>query len=347
MGKVIYMSDVCRIEGCANRIHYRGVCRRHYDQMRSSGELKAREEVVAERGYREDHPLYARWGKMKSQGVLAPEWDDFWVFVDAVGEPAMACKLMRLDSTAPFGPGNFRWSIPAKSDDPSLPTCAIEGCGNTKLHARGYCRAHYLRLRKSGALKMNSEVLEARGRKQDHPLYLRWSKMNTAGNLVPEWADFWRFVDDVGETRGRTKMLRHDQTKPMGPDNFYWAEKLTGERKNAYYRNWYKNAPDQRDQRYRRAYGIGIAEYDALLATQGGVCAICKNPETRPVRPGTNEDMRRLSIDHVHLPDGSDGPVRGLLCSACNTSLGGFKDDRAVLIRAIQYLDRHYTEEAA
>jgi hypothetical protein len=346
MGKVIYMSNVCRIDGCENRIHYRGVCRRHYDQMRASGELVAREEVVAQRGYREEHPLYARWIKWKSAGILAPEWADFWAFVDSVGEPAVACKLLRLDNERPFGPDNFRWSIPVKEEGPATgPTCLVEGCGNTKLHARGYCRAHYLRLRRAGELQMNTEVLAVRGRKEDHLHFHRWSGMRRAKLLCPEWHDdFWSFVDAIGEKGKAGKLLRLDQSKPLGPGNFRWAHKLEGEAKNAYYRDWYKNNTTGRNSVYKKAYGITVADYDRMLAAQGGVCAICKTHPDHKVRAGVNEDTRRLAVDHVHLPDGSSGPVRALLCGSCNTMIGLAKDDPERLREAARYLD-HYASQ--
>ena len=46
------------------------------------------------------------------------------------------------------------------------------------------------------------------------------------------------------------------------------------------------------------------AEYDRLLARQGGVCLICGRP------PQT----RRLHVDHDH----KTGRIRGLLCMPCN-----------------------------
>lgn len=56
-----------------------------------------------------------------------------------------------------------------------------------------------------------------------------------------------------------------------------------------------------------KALGIDDAAYDALLAAQGGHCAICPN------RPKT----RRLHVDHDH----ATGAVRGLLCMRCNRAL--------------------------
>ena len=82
--------------------------------------------------------------------------------------------------------------------------------------------------------------------------------------------------------------------------------------------------PEQRrEQLLRGKYGIEPADYDAILARQGGRCAICGS-----------EPARLLHVDHCHRT----GKVRGLLCSPCNTGLGHFKDDPERLNRAVVYL---------
>lgn len=76
-----------------------------------------------------------------------------------------------------------------------------------------------------------------------------------------------------------------------------------------------------------RQFGIVHTEFLALLAAQGGVCAICGNG---------NDGPRQLSIDHDH----QTGAVRGLLCDRCNPMLGYARDDITVLQAAIAYLTR-------
>jgi hypothetical protein len=86
--------------------------------------------------------------------------------------------------------------------------------------------------------------------------------------------------------------------------------------------------------RYRaRAYGILSQAYEQLLITQGGLCAICAQPETR-IWKGTKV---KLSVDHDH----KTGQVRGLLCNQCNGMLGRFRDDVQILSRAINYLEKY------
>ena len=76
-----------------------------------------------------------------------------------------------------------------------------------------------------------------------------------------------------------------------------------------------------REYYLRRRYGIGQAEFDAMLWQQGGVCAICRTPGPQ-------------HVDHDHRT----GEVRGILCFNCNGGLGQFRDDPGYLAGAITYL---------
>jgi hypothetical protein len=76
-----------------------------------------------------------------------------------------------------------------------------------------------------------------------------------------------------------------------------------------------------RHYRLRQKYGIGVEEVAALVAVQGGVCAICR------ARPA-------VQVDHHH----GTNAVRGVLCDGCNGALGAFNEDEALILRAIAYL---------
>jgi len=79
-------------------------------------------------------------------------------------------------------------------------------------------------------------------------------------------------------------------------------------------------------------YGVTKESFVALLASQGGKCALCHTREPT-VRGGSNVSW---NIDHCH----ETGRVRGILCSPCNLRLGHFKDNVDMLQRAIDYLRR-------
>jgi hypothetical protein len=110
----------------------------------------------------------------------------------------------------------------------------------------------------------------------------------------------------------------------------YWA--ANKDEINARRRERLRTDPEYREkgqQRYRaRQYGLSRDDYDALLARQGGVCAICRKKPERP--------KRRLCIDHCHFTN----EVRSLLCNKCNVGLGMFDDDPDRLRAAADYLER-------
>lgn len=83
-----------------------------------------------------------------------------------------------------------------------------------------------------------------------------------------------------------------------------------------------------RSVRLVEQYGITEADYAALLAAQGGACAICG---------GTRR--KNLDVDHDHKLEGR-ASVRGLLCARCNRQiLRHARDDAALLRAAASYID--------
>lgn len=85
--------------------------------------------------------------------------------------------------------------------------------------------------------------------------------------------------------------------------------------------------PDKRKSASLKAlYGITLEERDALLASQGMVCAICETDT-----PGKKD----WATDHCH----TTGRVRGILCSHCNVMLGYARDNHRTLANAIKYLN--------
>src|SRR5262249_13427810 len=98
----------------------------------------------------------------------------------------------------------------------------------------------------------------------------------------------------------------------------------------------------------KRNYGLSQEAYDALLASQGGVCAICGGKQGAPARlrvvrkraPRATLDLLRIDHDHA------TGEVRGLLCHPCNSLLGYARENPDILQAAIQYLAQHRASQA-
>ena len=86
----------------------------------------------------------------------------------------------------------------------------------------------------------------------------------------------------------------------------------------------------------KRLYGITIEDYEAMLETQGEVCAVCKKKETS-LSNGSPPRVKPLAVDHDH----ETGKVRGLLCQGCNTSVGLLEDDIERVSAMVQYLLDH------
>lgn len=75
----------------------------------------------------------------------------------------------------------------------------------------------------------------------------------------------------------------------------------------------------------RRLYGLEASAYRALLDGQGHACAVCRRGFAQVVP----------HVDHDH----ATGRVRGVLCSACNTSIGLLQEDRDRILALVAYLD--------
>jgi hypothetical protein len=100
-----------------------------------------------------------------------------------------------------------------------------------------------------------------------------------------------------------------------------------------------------RKSRYLRVYGITVEEFEELERQQGGVCALCEEPEDR--RHQQSGELFYLSIDHDHTCDRGHLPeracrycIRGLTCYSCNAMLGWAERRAVIAVRFSDYLVR-------
>lgn len=110
-----------------------------------------------------------------------------------------------------------------------------------------------------------------------------------------------------------------------------WRRK-NAERINAARRARY--TPEQGRRGNLKRYGITLEQYNDLLVGQGGGCAVCG--EVREWRGRV-----ALHVDHSHVT----GEVRGLLCHACNVSLGALDEDVERIRRLALYAEGRLYEE--
>jgi recombination endonuclease VII len=116
----------------------------------------------------------------------------------------------------------------------------------------------------------------------------------------------------------------------IDPTQFYVAQaseckKCLIERTASHQRG---NTELHRRRHLKRAYGWTPEKYDAELAKQHGLCALCGKP------PIVGEVLR---VDHNH----ETGETRELIHQHCNSLLGFAREDTAILMAAINYVVRH------
>lgn len=197
--------------------------------------------------------------------------------------------------------------------------CTIEGCGRPH-KARGYCQTHYMQF-KRGIMPVG-------------PIKTR--ERNKPNECVEE--DCHNPVKSKGLCKMHyQRLLRHGyvranrRAKEIGsctiPDcgNRAFAKDMC----HAHY---------MKHIRWRKK-GVDAHRYQEMLREQGGVCAICGQPERAPDKAsGKTKD---LAIDHCH----KTGVIRALLCSSCNRALGLFNDDPELLAKARSYVLHHEQTE--
>lgn len=201
--------------------------------------------------------------------------------------------------------------------------------------AKGYCDKHYRRWKQYGDVGATLRP-DDWGKRTKHPLAGNWYwTFRTAAGRVERWDDLYKFLEDVGEKPSPSHRLRRlDNSKPWGPDNFFWSQTLQGrhysletsEGKSEYQRVWRAaNRARSKHHDLKKSFGITLERYEELLDAQGGTCAICWQQDAH---------FEHLAVDHCHTTK----KIRGLLCSTCNRALGGFADDPERLRRALIYL---------
>ena len=156
--------------------------------------------------------------------------------------------------------------------------CQVKDCGG-KVVSKGLCDKHRIRLRVHGHL--DSTRPSDWGKRTNHPLNgtYHWINKRTKCGIVSEWEDFLVFVKDVGERPSDKHTIRRiDESKPYGPDNFFWKARLRScDDRNAYAKKWRKTNPIAvKNSELKSAFGITIDDYFNMLNEQGGLCSICR-----------------------------------------------------------------------
>lgn len=194
-------------------------------------------------------------------------------------------------------------------------TCTVGNC-RRKHHARGYCLTHYMQFKRG-----ITPVGPIRARVATKP-----DECTEDGCAEPVKAKglckmHYQRLLRHGHTKYRDRKKPAKECMLDGCDSHLYAKGLC----HAHYAK----------QRKWSAAGVDAECYQEMLHAQGGVCAICAQPERAPDKAsGKTKD---LAIDHCH----KTGAVRALLCSNCNRGLGLFNDDPQLLAKARDYVLKH------
>jgi hypothetical protein len=92
---------------------------------------------------------------------------------------------------------------------------------------------------------------------------------------------------------------------------------------------YYRNKDKVKVSNLKNKYNLTLDQYNKMLSDQNNSCKVCNTHESKLTR--------KLSVDHCH----TTGKVRGMLCSACNTSLGQLKEDTKIMQKLIEYVKEH------
>lgn len=99
-------------------------------------------------------------------------------------------------------------------------------------------------------------------------------------------------------------------------------------KRNARYKKNPMKPEEIRAKNLKQTFGLTIEQYNQMFIDQAGCCAGCNRPQSA--------FKWRFAVDHDH----TTGVIRGLLCNACNLSLGKLKDSISTLKNLINYLEK-------
>lgn len=234
-----------------------------------------------------------------------------------------------------------------------LSSCSFDGCDKPRKGNQQYCSAHCQQLVRGGPLRAITRESQL-GKQCSFDGCERGVKAK--GFCGPHYQQHL--------AGGELKPLRHQNegreclnpgcadvavTKGFCHTHYIFQRRLdpaTLERERENGRKRYAEDPDaQRNRQFNSKFGISLREYNEMLSSQGGVCAICCRPETAIIR---GRAVAYLAVDHDHGHDwahtgaqkGCTDCIRGLLCRDCNVVLGKIGDSVEWLRNALSYLEK-------
>lgn len=306
-GRQAVTKRTCAVEDCNDPSRKRGWCETHYGRWRKTGDPG---DAVA-------HP---RLRKKRSNRACSVE----------------GCQEVHYAK----GFCSSHYGFWKRNGDPNVVlkrrnegACSVDGCERGS-RAKGLCASHYQRLRHSGSTggpeikTFNPRSCSFAGcanRAQVYGLCGSHDRQRKKGRKLAPLTQQFSSSDRDEQGRkycGTCQAWRHEDSYPVNTSR---ADGLSGQCKRCH-----------SDGDLRRKYGITFDQYEAMLASQEHVCAVCGE---------ANLNGNRLSVDHDHscCPGvrTCGSCIRELLCQRCNMLLGVAKDSPSRLRAAAAYLERH------
>lgn len=106
--------NLCEAPSCNEPVTAHGLCARHVQRVRRHGDVNAGRPDGW--GSKRKHPMYESWQSMRRgarhRGGCDARWDDFWNFLEDMGERPEKHRLVRKDEAQQFSKGNCEWAPP-------------------------------------------------------------------------------------------------------------------------------------------------------------------------------------------------------------------------------------------
>lgn len=176
-----------------------------------------------------------------------------------------------------------------------------------------------------GKVELDAETISKR-----RQLRVLWNKLLSTGS---SWKSFDLFIEDVKEVPSGCDFMAIDASQPIGPGNFQFIKRVVPTSAMWIKKFRENNVEYCREVALKKNFGINLDDYNKMHEVQGGVCAICGQPETQ-MRGGK---VKWLAVDHNH----KTGSIRELLCHDCNTGMGKLKEDPVIINSVLRYLEKH------
>lgn len=229
----------------------------------------------------------------------------------------------------------------------NMKICEVFNC-NKPSKARGFCSAHYSKLKRTGS------VLGAKGIDPNRQEFIPHAPKDPNEKCIIEGCD------TVQLSKGwcNTHYLRNQNHGTAEPEDVLFRENRRKAGlcskcgvnprvvlKSGKLQSWCQSCKNEHTRKWNaseagprwRRYKLKKQDVIDMKVFQGNACAICGDSFNN-VEDHVDHDNRCCDKEKVHNGGTCGQCVRALLCGSCNQGLGNFKDSVNRLEKAVAYL---------